>query len=100
MLNISNKALNYVQGKNLCFVVDIETIPIDCDCCHTNLKTIKTNVLLESELLNKESYDVYEYNSVNVYVLKDLKIASNIKVYQKSRILSKEFKFGIKGITT
>ena len=99
MLKINNNALNYAKGKNLCFVVIIENIPIDCDCCHTSIKTLKTKVLLETEVLDQQCYDIYEYHSVKVFVLKDLNIVGNIKVYQKTKIPFMEPRFGIKGIT-
>lgn len=98
MLKINNKALKYAQEKNLCFVISIENIPIKCDCCNTNLKTIKTNISLETEVEDKECYDIYEYQSVKVFVLKDLKIVSDMKVYQKSKLFFMEPRFGIKGI--
>ena len=68
MLKINDNALNYVKRKNLCFVVSIENISIDCDCCHTNLKTFKTKTLFENEVIDKELYDIYEYLSVKVFV--------------------------------
>jgi len=98
MLKINNKVLKYVQGKNLCFVVGIEKIPINCDCCHTNIKTLKTKILLETEVQDKECYDTYEYHGVKVFVLKDLKIVGDMNVYQKAKIPFMEPRFGIKGI--
>ncbi len=101
MLKINNNALNYVQGKNLCFVVSIENTPLECDCsnCHTNIKTLKTKVLFETEVLDKYCYDIYEYQGVKVFVLKDLKIVADINVYQKSKFPFMKPKFAIKGIT-
>jgi len=101
MLQIDNKALNYVQGKHLCFVVNIQNTPLDCDCsnCHTNIKTLKTKVLFETEVLDKEFYDIYEDHGIKVFVLKELKITGDINVYQKKKVPFLEPKFGIKGIT-
>jgi len=101
MIEIDDKAMNYVQGKKLCFVVGVVITPVDCDCsnCHNVIKTIKTKVLFETEVLDKELYDIYEYQSVKVFVLKELKVASNINVYQKSKIPFIGPKFGVKGIT-
>lgn len=98
MLKISSKVLNYVQGKDLCFVVDIEKIPINCDCCNTILKTPITKSSLETEVQDKELYDTYEYKGIKVFVLKDLKIVGDMNVYQKAKIPFTEPRFGIKGI--
>jgi len=88
MLKINNNALNYVQGKNLCFVVSIENTPLECDCsnCHTNIKTLKTKVLFETEVLDKYCYDIYEYQGVKVFVLKDLKDCCRYKCLSKVKI--------------
>lgn len=102
MLKIDEKALNYVQGKHLCFVVNIQNTPLDCDCCsnsHTIIKNLKTKVLFETEVLDKEEYDIYEDQSVKVFVLKELKIIGDMNVYQKRKVPFMEPKFGIKGIT-
>ena len=101
MLKIDDKALNYVQGKKLCFVVNVENTPVECDCsnCHTNIKTLKTKVLFETEVLDKEDYDIYEYHGVKVFILKELKMFSNIIVYQKTKIPFIQPRFGIKSIT-
>lgn len=101
MLEIDDKALNYVQGKKLCFVVSVENTPVECDCsnCHTNIKTLKTKVLFETEVLDKEDYDIYEYKGVKVFILKELKITSDIIIYQKTKIPFIQQRFGTKGIT-
>jgi len=101
MLEIDDKALNYVQGKKLCFVVSVANTPVECDCsnCHTNIKVVKTKVLFETEVLDKEDYDIYEYKGVKVFILKELKIASDITVYQKTKIPFIQPRFGTKGIT-
>ena len=98
MLKINKKALNYVQSRKLCFVINIENIPINCDCCNTNLKALRTNILLENDVEDKEYYDIYEYQSVKVFVLKDLKIIGDMNVYQRIKLPFVEPKFGIKGI--
>lgn len=102
MLKIDDKALNYVQGKNLCFVVRTKDTEIKCDCGNvdTTVKSLKIKVLFETEVLDKERYDIYEDQGVKVFVLKDLKVDGDINVYQKAKILFMEPKFGIKGITT
>ena len=101
MLKIDDKALNYAQGKNLCFVVRTKKTEINCDCGDVNatVKTLKIKVLFETEVLDKERYDIYEDQGVKVFVLKDLKVDGDINVYQKAKILFMEPKFGIKGIT-
>ena len=101
MLEITDKALSYVKGKKLCFVVSVENTAVECDCsnCHTNIKTLKTKVLFETEVLDKEDYDIYEYKSVKVFILNQLKIASNITIYQKAKIPFIQPRFGTKGIT-
>jgi hypothetical protein len=98
VLKINNKVLKYAQEKKLCFVVNIENIPINCDCCNTNIKTPKTKILLETEVEDKEYYDVYEYQGVKVFILKDLKIVGDMTVYQKMKLPFMEPGFGIKGI--
>lgn len=102
MLKIDDKALNYVQGKHLCFVVNIQNTPLNCECCsntNTIIKTIKTNVLFETEVLDKYIYDIYEDHNVKAFVLKELKIVGDMNIYQKRKIPFVEPKFGIKGIT-
>lgn len=101
MVKIDNKALNFVQGKNLCFVVRIKKTSINCDCgnCNSDVKTLKIKVLFETEVLDKELYDIYEYQGVKVFVLKDLKVVGDINVYQKAKIPFMEPTFGIKGLT-
>ena len=102
MLKIDDKALNYVHGKNLCFVVRTKQTEINCDCGAVNeiVKSLKINVLFETEVLDKDRYDIYEDQGVKVFVLKDLKVDEDINVYQKAKILFMQPKFGIKGITT
>ena len=101
MIEIDDKAINYVQGKSLCFVVGIVNTPVDCDCskCHNVIKTLKTKVLFETEVLDKEFYDIYEYQGVKVFVLKELKVVGDIAIYQKTKIPFMQPKFGVKGIT-
>ena len=101
MLKIDDKALKYVEGKNLCFVVRIKKTAIKCDCGDVNtiVKALKIKVLFETEVLDKDRYDVYEDQGVKVFVLKDLEVDGDINVYQKAKILFMEPKFGIKGIT-
>jgi hypothetical protein len=100
MIKIDNNALNYVKGKNLCYVVRTKTTSINCDCgnCNADVKTLKVKVLFETEVLDKELYDIYEYQGVKVFVLKDLKIVGEINVYQKAKIPFMQPNFGIKGI--
>ena len=103
MLKIDNEALNYFKDKKLCFVVRLETTPIECDCCSgapKNIKALKTMVLFETEVLDKECYDTHEYEGVKVFISKDLKVASDINVYHKAKIPFMKPKFGIKGVTT
>ena len=102
MVMMDNKALDFVKGKNLCFVAGIKKTVVDCDCggVSTNVKTLKIKVLFETEVLDKELYDIYEYQGAKVFVLKDLKVTGDINVYQKSKIPFMEPRFGIKGITT
>ena len=103
MLKIDNEALDYLKVKSLCFVVRLETTPIECDCCSNapnNIKALKTKILFESEVLDKECYDTYEYQGVKVFISKDLKVASDINVYQKTKIPFMKPRFGIKGVTT
>ncbi|MBP2031713.1 hypothetical protein J2Z42_000378 [Clostridium algifaecis] len=100
MVKIDDKALNYVHGKNLCFVVSIKKTSINCDCgnCNTDVKTPKVKVLFETEVWDKELYDIYKYQDVKIFVSKDLKVAGDINVYQKPKIPFFQPKFGIKGI--
>jgi hypothetical protein len=100
MLKIDNKALNYVYGKKLCFVVGIQNTPLECACsnCHTTIKTLKTEVLFETEVLDKECYDIYEDQGVKVFGLKDLKIVGDMNVYVKRKIPFLQPKFGLKGV--
>ena len=101
MLKIDDKVLDYVRGKKLCFVVNIQNTPVDCDCsnCHTNIKALKIKVLFETEVLDKECYDIYEYQGIKVFVLKDLKVAYDINIYLKTKIPFLQPKFGVRGIT-
>lgn len=101
MVKIDNKALNYVKDKELCFVVFIKSIPVECECgnIHNDIKTIKIKVLFENEVLDKEPYDIYEYNGIKVFISKDLKVVGDINVYQKARIPFMKPRFGVKGIT-
>ncbi len=101
MVKIDEKAFNFVHGKKLCFVVCIKKTSIDCDCgnCNTNVKTLKIKVLFETEVLDKELYDIYEYEDIKVFVLKILKVVDDINVYQKMKIPFMEPIFAVKGIT-
>jgi hypothetical protein len=101
MLKIDDKALSYVQGKNLCFVVRTKDTSITCDCADVNtiVKSLKIIVLFETEVLDKDRYDIYEDQGVKVFVLKNLKVDGDINLYQKGKMLFMEPKFGIKGIT-
>lgn len=101
MLKIDDKALNYVQSKNLCFVICIKKTSIDCDCgnCKSNVRVLKIKVLYETEVLDKELYDIYKYYNTKVFVLKDLKIVGDINIYQKPKIPFMQPMFGVKGIT-
>lgn len=102
MMKIDGKALDFVKGKNLCYVTKIKKTSVDCDCggVSTNVGTLKLRVLYETEVYDKHLYDVYEYRGAKVYVLKNLKVLGDIEVYQKSKIPFMEPKFGIKGIAT
>lgn len=102
MVKMDSKALNFVKGKNLCFVAGVKKTQIDCECggCNTSVRTLRVRVLFETEVLDKELYDIYKYQGAKVFVLKDLKITGDINVYQKSKIPFMEPKFGIRGITT
>lgn len=101
MIKIDNKSLDYVHGKNLCFVVCVKNTSIDCDCgnIHNNVKTLRIKVLFETEVADKDLYDVYEYQGVKLFVLKNLKVTGDINVYQKTKIPFMKPKFGLKGIT-
>ncbi|OAA90619.1 hypothetical protein [Clostridium ljungdahlii] len=100
MVKIDDKALNYVQGENLCFVVCVKKTSINCDCgnCNTTVRTLKIKVLFETEVLDKELYDIYKYQDIKVFVLKDLKVVGDINVYQKAKIPFMQPIFGVKGI--
>ena len=102
MLKIDDKALKFVQsGKNFCFVVHVKKTAIQCDCgdVNTTMKALKIKVVYETEVLDKERYDIYEDQGVKVFILKDLKVDGDINIYQKTKMLFMEPKFGIKGIT-
>ncbi|OAA94875.1 hypothetical protein [Clostridium coskatii] len=101
MIKIGNKALNYAQSKSLCFVVLIKNTEIDCDCgnIHNHVKTVKIKALFETEIIDKELYDIYKYTDIKVFILKDLKIAEDINIYQKVKIPFMKPTFGVKGIT-
>lgn len=101
MVKIDDKALNYAQSKSLCFVVSVKKTTIDCDCgnCKSNVRTLRIRVLYETEVLDKELYDIYKYQNVKVFVLKDLNVVGDINVYQKPKIPFMQPMFGVKGIT-
>lgn len=61
------------------------------------MKSISIKVLHESEV-DKSRYNVYEYQGVKVFILKELKIKADIHVYQKLKLPFMADKFGIKGI--
>lgn len=102
MVTMDDKALNFVKGKNLCFVAGVKKTQVNCDCggVNSSVRTLKFRVLYETEVLDKELYDIYEYEGAKIFVLKDLKIVGDISVYQKSKFPFMEPRFGIKGITT
>jgi len=50
-LKIDNKVLDYVQGKKLCFVVSIENMLINCDCCNTNINIYANQHINEKVLI-------------------------------------------------
>ncbi|BAH06445.1 hypothetical protein CKR_1394 [Clostridium kluyveri NBRC 12016] len=97
MVKIDDKALNYVQSKNLCFMVFIKNTSIDCDCgnIHNDVKTVKIKASFETDIVDKELYDIYKYNNVKVFVLKELKIVGDINIYQKAKIPFMKPIFGI-----
>lgn len=100
MLTISDKALNYTKTKNLSFVVNIITNVIECDwggCSRTLVKSFSIKVLYESEV-DKSCYNVYAYQGVKVFVLKELKIKSDMHVYQKLKLPFMTCTFRIKGV--
>ncbi|MCH3963147.1 MAG: hypothetical protein LKE46_02650 [Clostridium sp.] len=101
MLKIQDKALNYVKGRNLCFVTSVKNTSVDCDCgnVHNNVKIIKIKVVFETEVRDKELYNIYEYNGIKLFVLKTLKVTDNINVYQKPKLLFMKPRFGLKGVT-
>jgi hypothetical protein len=101
MVKIDDKAFNYAQSKSLCFVVSVKRSTVDCDCgnCKSSIRTIKIKVLYETEVLDKELYDIYKYQGVKVFLLKDLKVVGDINVYQKPKIPFMQPMFGVKGIT-
>lgn len=97
MVKIDDKALNYVQSKNLCFMVFIKNTSIDCDCgnIHNDVKTVKIKASFETDIVDEELYDIYKYNNVKVFVLKELKIVGDINIYQKAKIPFMKPIFGI-----
>ena len=100
MLKIDDKAFNFVHGKNLCFVVRVKVIELKCHGnINTTVKALKIKVLFETEMLDKERYDIYEDRGVKVFALKDLQVVGDINIYQKAKMLFMEPKFGIRGIT-
>ncbi|CAB1262730.1 hypothetical protein ACFHWD_15840 [Clostridium sp. MT-14] len=101
MLKIEDKALNYAGDRNLCFVTSVKNTSIDCDCgnVHNNVKTVKIKVLFETEVADKELYNIYEYKGIKLFVLKTLNITGDIDIYQKPKVLFMRPKFGLKGIT-
>lgn len=100
MIKIDNKAFDFVRGKNLCFVVSVKKTPIECDCCNcsADFKALKVKVLFETEVLDKELYNVYEYEGIKVFISKSLKADGDINIYQKKKIPFMEPTFGVKGI--
>ncbi|MGE5628237.1 MAG: hypothetical protein ACM3X7_08985 [Solirubrobacterales bacterium] len=101
MVMMDEKALNFVKGKNLCFVAGVKKTQVNCDCggCNSNVQTLKIKVLFETEVLDKFLYDIFEYQGTKVFVLKSLKVTGDINVYQKFKFPFMEPKFGINGIT-
>lgn len=101
MISIENKALRYAKTKNLSFVVNKVTSVIECNCgtcpSKTQVKSLSTKVLYESEI-DKSCFNVYEYQGVKVFILKDLKIKADIHIYQKLRPPFMSCTFGSKGI--
>jgi hypothetical protein len=102
MVKMDSKALDFVKGKNACYVTKIKKTSVDCDCggVSSNVGTLKLKVLFETEVHDKYLYDVYEYQGAKVYVLKNLKVVGDIEVYQKAKLPFMEPVFGIKGIAT
>lgn len=100
MLTISDKALNYAKTKNFSFVVNIISNIIECDwggCSRTLVKSFSIKVLHEREV-DKSCYNVYEYQGVKVFILKELKVKGDIHVYQKLKLPFMACTFGIKGV--
>lgn len=102
MIKMDSKALDFIKGKNICYVTKIKRTSVDCDCggVSTNVGTLKLKVLYETEVFDKDLYDIYEYQGAKLFVLKNLKIVGDIEIYQKVKIPFMEPQFGIKGITT
>lgn len=106
MLKIDDKALEYVKNQNLCFLVNGQVDKIKCDCCRTetDFKKIEVKVLYESEIKSyyedyEDSYNIFEFQNVKVFISKDLKVDGDVFIYEKAKLPFKKRTFGIKGVS-
>ncbi|MDP4090207.1 MAG: hypothetical protein Q8930_13170 [Bacillota bacterium] len=62
------------------------------------MKSLKLRVLYETEILDKEQYNIFEYQGTKVYVLNELKVEGDINIFQKRKMPFSKPVFGVRGI--
>lgn len=101
MIKIDDKALNYAKSNSLCFVAGISTKTISCDWHNggtTLVKSLRLRVLYETEILDKEQYNIYEYQGIKIYILDQLKVVGDIHIFQKMKLPFSSPAFAVTGI--
>lgn len=98
-LTIESKALKYVKNKNLCFVIKLISRSVECEWngTRTQARSLKVKIYYEDEI-EKENYDVFEFEDVKIFVSKELKIKGNISIYRKLKLPFMQPIFGVKGV--
>lgn len=106
MLRIDDKVLDYVKNQNLCFLVKGHVDDIKCDCCRTeaNFKKVEVKILYESEIKSyyedyEDTYNIFEYQNVKVFISKDIKLDNDVFIYEKVKLPFRDHSFGIKGVS-
>lgn len=95
MLTISNTALETARNVNGSFVVSIINSPT---CCSGGARKSFGVDLCENFTDRNNSYIVFQYEGVNVYISKILKLKDKVEIYQKIKLPFIGPIFGSKGI--
>jgi hypothetical protein len=95
MLTIDQTALDAAKKVNGSFVATVYRAPI---CCSGG--TVRTiNIDLHTDFTStSDTFQVYDYEGVKVYVSKDLKLKEKASIYKKLSIPGIGPIFGTKGV--